>query len=148
MNPQHGYDLEDLSPGMSAELAKTITDADIVLFAGVTTDTNAIHLDEEYAKTTPFGGRIAHGMLSAGLISAVLGSRLPGPGCIYLSQTLKFKAPVRAGDTVHAKATVKEILPEKGRVLLDTICTVNGKAVIEGEALMMPTSRAKREQKQ
>jgi 3-hydroxybutyryl-CoA dehydratase len=125
MNPQHGHDLEDLSLGMSAELAKTITDADIVLFAGVTTDTNAIHLDEEYAKTTPFGGRIAHGMLSAGLISAVLGSRLPGPGCIYLSQTLKFKAPVRAGDTVHAKATVKEILPEKGRVLLDTICTVN-----------------------
>lgn len=147
MNPQNGYDIEDLSPGMSAKLAKTITDADIVLFAGVTTDTNAIHLDEEYAKTTPFGGRIAHGMLSAGLISAVLGSRLPGPGTIYISQTLKFRAPVRPGDTLHAIVTVKEILAEKGRVLLDTVCTVNGKTVLEGEALMMPTSRAKREQK-
>jgi 3-hydroxybutyryl-CoA dehydratase len=145
MNPQNGYDIEDLSPGMSAEVAKTITDADIVLFAGVTTDTNAIHLDEDYAKTTPFGGRIAHGMLSAGLISAVLGSRLPGPGTIYISQTLKFRAPVRPGDTLHATVTVKEVLTEKGRVLFDTVCTVNGKTVLDGEALMMPTSRAKRE---
>jgi 3-hydroxybutyryl-CoA dehydratase len=145
MNPQNGYDIEDLSVGMSAETAKTITEADIILFSGVSTDVNAVHLNEEFAKTTMFGGRIAHGMLTATLISAVLGNRLPGPGCIYVGQNLKFKAPVRPGDTVTAKVTVKEIVLEKGRVVLDTVCTVGGKVVIEGEALMMPTSRARRE---
>jgi 3-hydroxybutyryl-CoA dehydratase len=145
MNPQNGYDIEDLSVGMSAETAKTITEADIILFSGVSTDVNAVHLNEEFAKTTMFGGRIAHGMLTATLISAVLGNRLPGPGCIYVGQSLKFKAPVRPGDTVTAKVTVKEIVLEKGRVVLDTVCTVGGKVVIEGEALMMPTSRARRE---
>lgn len=145
MNPQQGYDIEDLSVGQSAETAKTITEADIILFSGVSTDVNAVHLNEEFAKTTMFGGRIAHGMLTATLISAVLGNRLPGPGTIYVGQNLKFKAPVRPGDTVTAKVTVKEILLEKGRVVLDTICTVNGKVVIEGEALMMPTSKARRE---
>ncbi len=141
MNAQNGYDIEDLQPGMSAHLAKTVTDSDIVLFAGVTTDTNPVHLDEEFAKTTAFGGRIAHGMLSVGFISAVLGTRLPGPGTIYLGQTLKFKAPVRPGDTVTATVTVKEIIPEKKRVILETVCTVHGKPVIEGEATMMCTSR-------
>jgi len=145
MNPQNGYDIEDLSVGMSAETAKTITEADIILFSGVSTDVNAVHLNEEFAKSTMFGGRIAHGMLTATLISAVLGNRLPGPGCIYVGQNLKFKAPVRPGDTVTAKVTVKEIVLEKGRVVLDTVCTVGGKVVIEGEALMMPTSRARRE---
>ncbi|GAB2182084.1 MaoC family dehydratase [Denitratisoma sp. agr-D3] len=145
MNPQNGYDIEDLSVGMSAEIGKTITDADIILFSGVSTDVNAVHLNEEFAKTTMFGGRIAHGMLTAGLISAVLGNRLPGPGCIYVSQSLKFKAPVRPGDTVTAKVTVKEVLLDKGRVVLDTVCTVGGKVVIEGEAMMMPTSRSRRE---
>ena len=145
MNPQNGYDIEDLSVGMSAETAKTITDADIILFSGVSTDVNAVHLNEEYAKTTMFGGRIAHGMLTATLISAVLGNRLPGPGVIYLSQSLKFKAPVRPGDTVTAKVTIKEVLLDKGRVVIDTVCTVGGKPVIEGEAVLMPTSRAKRE---
>lgn len=145
MNPQNGYDIEDLSVGMSAEIGKTITDADIILFSGVSTDVNAVHLNEEFAKTTMFGGRIAHGMLTAGLISAVLGNRLPGPGCIYVSQSLKFKAPVRPGDTVTAKVTVKDVLLEKGRVVLDTVCTVGGKVVIEGEAMMMPTSRSRRE---
>ena len=145
MNPQNGYDIEDLSVGMSAETAKTITEADIILFSGVSTDVNAVHLNEEFAKSTMFGGRIAHGMLTATLISAVLGNRLPGPGCIYVGQSLKFKAPVRPGDTVTAKVSVKEIVLEKGRVVLDTVCTVGGKVVIEGEALMMPTSRARRE---
>jgi len=145
MNPQNGYDIEDLSVGMSAETAKTITEADIILFSGVSTDVNAVHLNEEFAKSTMFGGRIAHGMLTATLISAVLGNRLPGPGCIYVGQNLKFKAPVRPGDTVTAKVSVKEIVLEKGRVVLDTVCTVGGKVVIEGEALMMPTSRARRE---
>ncbi|HJW03847.1 MAG TPA: MaoC family dehydratase [Azospira sp.] len=137
MNALNGYDIEDLQPGMSASIAKTVTDADIVLFAGISTDTNAVHLNEEFAKTTMFGGRIAHGMLSAGLISAVLGTRLPGPGCIYLGQTLKFKAPVHPGDTVTATVTVREVVVEKKRVILDTVCTVAGKPVIEGEATIM-----------
>ncbi|MDR3158682.1 MAG: MaoC family dehydratase [Zoogloeaceae bacterium] len=140
MNAQNGYNIEDLAVGQSASVSKTITDADIVLFSGVSTDTNAVHLNEEFAKTTMFGGRIAHGMLSAGLISAVLGNRLPGPGTIYLGQTLKFKAPVRPGDTVTATATVKEIIVEKKRAVLETVCTVNGKPVIEGEATMLCTS--------
>jgi 3-hydroxybutyryl-CoA dehydratase len=130
---------------MGAETAKTISEADILLFTAVSTDTNAVHLDEEYGKTTMFGGRIAHGMLSASLLSSVLGTRLPGPGVIYLAQSLRFKAPVRIGDTVHAKVTVKEVLVDKCRVVLDTVCTVAGKVVIEGEATVMATSRAKRD---
>lgn len=145
MNPQNGYDIEDIAVGMSAETAKTITDADIVLFAGVSTDVNAVHMDEEFGKTTMFGGRIAHGMLSASLLSAVLGNRLPGPGTIYLSQSLRFRAPVRPGDTVHAKATVREVIVDKCRVVMDTVCTVGDKVVIDGEASLMPTSRKKRE---
>ncbi len=145
MNPQNGYDIEDILVGMSAETAKTISEADILLFMAVSTDTNAVHLDEEFGKTTMFGGRIAHGMLSASLLSAVLGTRLPGPGVIYVGQSLRFKAPVRIGDTVHAKVTVKEVIPEKCRVILDTVCTVGGKVVIDGEATVMATSRARRE---
>jgi 3-hydroxybutyryl-CoA dehydratase len=146
MNPRNGYDIEDMKVGMSAETTKTITDADIVLFAGVSTDFNAVHMDEEYARTTPFGGRIAHGMLSASLLSAVLGNQLPGPGVVYLSQSLRFRAPVRIGDTVHARVTVKEVLAEKCRVVLDTVCTVLDKVVIDGEAMVMTTSRRKREE--
>ena len=145
MNPQNGYDIEDIAVGMGAEIAKTITEADILLFSAVSTDTNAVHLDEEYGKTTMFGGRIAHGMLSASLLSAVLGTRLPGPGVIYVGQSLRFKAPVRIGDTVHAKVTVKEVIAEKSRVVLDTVCSVGDKVVIDGEAMVMATSRAKRE---
>ena len=132
------YYIEDLQPGMTACTAKTVTEADIILFAGISTDVNPAHLDEEYAKGTMFGGRIAHGMLSAGFISAVLANKLPGPGTIYLSQTLKFKAPVRPGDTVTATVTVKEVNVAKNRVILDTVCTVGGKVVIEGECQMMP----------
>ncbi len=135
------YYIDQLQPGMSASLAKTVTEADIVLFAGISTDVNPAHLDEEYSKTTMFGGRIAHGMLSAGFISAVLANQLPGPGTIYLSQTLKFKAPVRPGDTVRATVTVKEVLAAKNRVVLDTVCTVGGNVVIEGECMMMPPKR-------
>ncbi|MCM2287923.1 MAG: MaoC family dehydratase [Sulfuritalea sp.] len=145
MNPQNGYDVEDITVGMSAETAKTISEADIVLFSAVSTDVNAIHLDDEYARSTQFGGRIAHGMLSASLLSAVMGNRLPGPGVIYMSQSLRFRAPVRPGDTVHAKVTVKEVIADKCRVVLDTVCTVGDKVVIDGEAMVMATSRAKRE---
>jgi 3-hydroxybutyryl-CoA dehydratase len=136
------HHIDQLHPGMSASIAKTVTEADIILFAGISTDVNPAHLDEEYAKGTMFGGRIAHGMLSAGFISAVLANHLPGPGTIYLSQTLKFKAPVRPGDTVRATVTVKEVNVAKNRVTLDTVCTVAGKVVIEGECQMMPPVRA------
>lgn len=135
------YYIDQLQPGMTASIAKTVTETDIILFAGISTDINPAHLDEEYAKNTMFGGRIAHGMLSAGFISAVLANHLPGPGTIYMSQTLKFKAPVRPGDTVRATVTVKEVNVAKNRVTLDTVCTVAGKTVIEGECMMMPPVR-------
>ncbi|MFZ1123866.1 MAG: MaoC family dehydratase [Candidatus Baltobacteraceae bacterium] len=144
MNAVQGYDIEDLKPGMTASFAKTVTEADIIMYAGVSCDINAVHLCEEYAQTTMFRGRIAHGMLSVGFISAVLANRLPGPGTIYLGQTLKFKAPVRAGDTVTATVTVKEVNVEKKRVILDAVCTVAGKVVIEGESTMLCTSAADR----
>jgi 3-hydroxybutyryl-CoA dehydratase len=129
--------IDELQPGMSATIGKTVTDADIVLYAGVSTDINAAHLDEEFCKTTPFGGRIAHGMLTASFISAALGAHLPGPGTIYLGQTLKFKAPVRPGDTVKTTVTVKEVMVEKKRAILETICRVGETVVIEGEATIM-----------
>lgn len=140
MNSLGGYNIEDLQVGMSGSVAKTVTEADVVLFAGISTDTNPMHLDEEWAKTTQFGGRIAQGMLSAGFISAVLANKMPGPGTVYLGQTLKFKAPVRIGDTVKATVTVREIMVERRRCILDAVCTVNGKVVIEGESTMYCTT--------
>lgn len=137
MNALQGYDIEDLQPGMSASFAKTVTDADIVLFAGVSGDTNPVHLDAEAAATTPFKQRIAHGMLSAGFISAVLGTRLPGPGCIYISQNLRFKAPVHIGDTVRATVEITAIDVAKKHVTLSTVCTVADKPVLVGEAEML-----------
>jgi len=144
MNALNGHDFEDLEVGMSATFAKTITEADIVLFAGVSGDNNAMHTNDEVAKTRPFSGRIAHGMRSASVISAAIAGRLPGPGTVYLSQQLRFKAPVRPGDTVHAHVVVKELLPERRRVVLQTTCAVRDQVVIEGEALVMPTSRQPR----
>lgn len=139
MEETHGYYLEDLSTGMTATYAKTVTDADVVLFAGITGDSNPVHLDQEFAKKTLFEGRIAHGMLTASFISTVLGTKLPGPGCIYVSQNLKFKAPVRIGDTVRARATITAIDQERGRVIVETVCRVGDTVVIEGEAeLLVP----------
>lgn len=137
----YGYRFEDLTVGMSASISKTISEADILLFAGVSGDTNPVHLDGEFAASTMFGSRIAHGMLSAGLISAVFGTRLPGPGCIYLSQNLKFKAPVKIGDTVVARATVKELKTEKRRAIFSTVCTVGGNVVLDGEAEILVPAR-------
>lgn len=142
MEEKHGYFLEDLSAGMTSIYAKTVTEADIVMFAGITGDTNPVHLDAHFADQTAFKGRIAHGMLSAGFISTVLGTRLPGPGCIYLSQTLKFRAPVKAGDTVTARVTIKSVDPQTKRVSLETTCSVGDKVVIDGEALLMVSRRA------
>jgi 3-hydroxybutyryl-CoA dehydratase len=142
VNEAGGYFIEELSVGMSAEFAKTVTEADLLLFGAATGDTQPVHFNEEYAATTLFKGRIAHGMLSAGIISACAGMKLPGPGTIYVSQTLKFKAPVRIGDTVHARVTVKEIFLDKKRVLTDTVCTVGGRVVLEGEAVFMVPAQA------
>jgi 3-hydroxybutyryl-CoA dehydratase len=141
MQELHGYYLEDLSVGMTSIFAKTVTEADIVMFAGVSGDTNPVHINQLFAEGTMFKGRIAHGMLSASFISTVVGTRLPGPGCIYINQSLRFRAPVKAGDTVVARATVKEILPERRRVVLTTVCSVGETVVIDGEATMMVANR-------
>lgn len=139
----HGYYIEELSTGMSALYARTVTDADIVLFAGISGDLNPVHMNHEFAASTMFEGRIAHGMLTASFISTVLGTKLPGPGCIYLSQNLKFKAPVRSGDTVNARVTVTEVNSAKRRVTLSTVCMVNDLVVLEGEAQVMVPSRSR-----
>ena len=131
--------IQELKIGDSASMAKTISEADVYLFAGITGDPNPAHVNEQASSQTPFGGRSAHGILSAGLISAVLAMKLPGPGTIYLGQDLKFTKPVRFGDTVTATCTVSEILMEKNIVKLDTTCTnQNGEVVIKGTATVMP----------
>ena len=133
--------IEDLEVGMVRSLRKTITDRDIALFAEVSTDHNPVHLDEEYAQQTIFAGRIAHGMLTAGLISAVIGEQLPGHGTIYMGQNLKFLAPVRPGDTVVAEVSVREIDYAKRRVGLDCRCLVGNTTVLKGDALVLAPSR-------
>lgn len=145
MNELNGHDIEDLHLGMCATYSKTITEADIVLFAGVSGDNNAVHVNEEFAATTQFGGRIAHGFLTASVISAAVANRLPGPGTIYLSQQLHFRAPVRPGQTVHASVTVSAIDLARRRVTLDTVCRVDETVVIDGQALVMTGSSAKRQ---
>ncbi len=137
-----GYAFEDLQVGQTASIGKTITEADILLFAAVSLDTNPVHLSAEAAASSVFKERVAHGMLSAGLISAVLGTKLPGAGTIYLEQTLRFRRPVRIGDTVTATVEVISLDADKRRATLRTVCTVGGKAVIDGEAVVLPRSRA------
>ena len=144
MNDLNGYDVEDLQVGMRATFSKTITEADIVLFAGVSGDNNALHINEEFAATTRFGGRIAHGFLTASVISAAVANRLPGPGTVYLSQQLNVRAPVRPGQTVHAMVCVSAVDVARRRVTLDTVCRVGETVVIDGQAVVMPTSSAKR----
>lgn len=127
-----------LTAGDSAEVSKTISDEDVRAFAELTGDRNPVHLDEEYAAATRFGRRIAHGMLGASLISTVLASELPGPGSVYLSQTLRFTAPVYLGDTVTARVTVKHVREDKPVVTLETVCTnQRGERVVEGEAVVL-----------
>jgi 3-hydroxybutyryl-CoA dehydratase len=127
--------------GEEATLSKTISDEEIETFARISGDVNPVHLDEEYAKRTPFGGRIAHGMLVAGLISAVLGTKLPGPGSVYMNQQLRFLAPVRPGDRVTARAQVTDWDGTKGRVtLLTEVTNQEGKVVISGEARLVMSS--------
>lgn len=128
----------ELSLGMSAEHEKTVSAADVEQFARITGDFNPVHVDDEAAAKSRFGGRIAHGMLIAGLISATLAMKLPGVGCIYMSQSLRFTKPVKIGDTVTARVEVIEVIPEKQRVRLATTCRNQlGDTVLEGEALVM-----------
>src|SRR5580692_4409407 len=134
---------EDLSVGMTETLSKTISSDDVVGFATLTGDRNPIHLSEHFAARTAFGRRIAHGLYTAGLISAVLGTRLPGPGAIYISQTLNFRAPVKIGDTVTVTVTVAELILEKSRARLACLCAVGGEVVLDGEALVkVPSEKA------
>ncbi|MBL8572668.1 MAG: MaoC family dehydratase [Hyphomicrobiaceae bacterium] len=137
----HGYYLEDLKVGMTAAYAKTVTETDIVLFAGISGDINPVHLNHEFAATTAFAEPIAHGMLTASFISTVLGTKLPGPGCIYLKQSLAFRAPVKARDTVLARCTVSAIDEARQTVTLDCKCFVGEKVVLTGEALMKVSRR-------
>ena len=133
--------IEDIEIGMTRSLHKVVTDRDISLFAEVSTDHNPVHLDESYAQDTIFQGRIAHGMLTASLISAVIGEQLPGHGTVYLGQSLKFMAPVRPGDLVSAHVTVTAIDHSRRRVTLETYCTVSDIVVLKGEALVLAPSR-------
>jgi len=144
--PRHNHPvgtipIEDLEIGMTRSVSKTVGDREIEMFAELSTDHNPVHLDEEYAQETMFSGRIAHGMLTAGLISAVIGEQLPGHGSIYLGQSLKFMAPVRPGDRVVANVTVKEIDHSKRRVTLDCNAMVGDTVVLKGEALVLAPSR-------
>ena len=136
-----GYYFEDLNTGMRDVFGRTITDADVVMFAGVSGDTNPVHLNDAYAEKTMFKSRIAHGMLTASLISTVVGTRLPGPGSIYVSQTLRFRAPVRVGDTVMARAQISKLIPDKNFVELETSCWVGETKVLDGLATVMVPSK-------
>ena len=134
-----GYTIKELEVGQSASISKTVAESDVYLYAGITGDLNPAHVNEEFAKGSMFKERIAHGMLSAGFISAVMGMHLPGPGAIYIGQTLKFTAPVKIGDTITATVEVIEKFEEKNRIKLKTTCTnQDGVVVIDGEATIMP----------
>ena len=136
-----GYFFEDLAIGMSAEYGRVISDSAMRLFADLTGDTNPLHFDDDFAEQSRFGGRIVHGMCTAALISTVIGTRLPGPGCIYLSQTLRFTAPVYPGDEVVARAVVDRLIPERRRVEFETTCSVDERTVLAGRALAQVPSR-------
>ncbi len=132
---------EDLALGQEASITTTVTEKDIIAFAEVSGDKNPVHLDAAYAAGTMFKERIAHGMLSAAYISAVFGMKLPGPGAIYISQSLAFKAPVKIGDAVVASVKCVELIPEKKRARFETVCSVNGRPVMTGEAQLMVPAR-------
>ena len=138
----HGLYFEDLEEGMRDAYAKTITNADVIAFAGISGDTNPVHLNHEFASETLFEGQIAHGMLTASFISTVIGTKLPGPGCIYVSQNLRFMAPVKVGDTVTATCTISRLIPEKHMIEMETICSVGGKTVLDGQATILVPTKA------
>ncbi len=137
------YFFEDIEVGMTADYRKTLTETDVVLFAGLTGDNNPMHIDDEFASATRFGGRIVHGLLTSSLLSSVIGMKLPGPGCIYMNQNLRFLKPVHIGETVTARTTVLEVFPEKQRVRMATECLVRGEKVLDGEATVWVPRRPK-----
>ncbi len=138
---EHGKTIDQLNIGDRASISKQIAERDVIRFAELTGDINPIHMDKFYAEQTIFGERIAHGMLTASLISAVLGMKLPGPGNIYISQSLKFRAPVKFGDVIEAEVEVIEKIPERNRVRLRTTCrNQDDTVVLEGEAVVIPRS--------
>lgn len=141
MSDLHGYYFEDMQEGMEASFAKTVTEADVVTFAGVTGDFNPVHVNEEFARQSMFKGRIAHGMLTASFISTILGTKLPGPGCIYVSQNLRFRAPVKLGDTVTATVKVVGLKEAKAMVELETTCRVGDTDVLTGQAVVLVPRR-------
>lgn len=136
-----GLYFEDLRPGMEASYTRVVSEQDIVVFAEVSGDHNPVHLDEDYAAMTVFKGRIAHGLLTASFISTVFGTELPGPGAIYVSQTLNFRGPVRIGDEVVTKVSLNELVAEKRRAVFDCDCSVRGKTVLQGSAVLMVPGR-------
>lgn len=135
------YYIEELKPGMSESYSRTVTEEDIQKFGEVSGDFNPVHFDDDYAKTTIFRGRVAHGLLTAGYISTVLGTKLPGAGAVFMGASIRFKAPVRIGDVVTAICTVREVIAQKKRVICDCICKVGENAVIEAEATLLVPSR-------
>lgn len=141
MEELHGYYLEDLEVGMTASYAKTISESDVYMFAGISGDNNPIHINSEYAATTPFKQRIVHGMFCAALISTVAGTRMPGPGAIYIEQQIKFKAPVHIGDTAKATGTIEEIDERRRRVKMRTDVHVGDKLVATGYGTYMVDKR-------
>ena len=141
LRPKTHY-FEDLEIGMDASYSRVVKEADIISYAEISGDFNPVHMDEEYAKRTIFKGKIAHGLLTASYFSAVFGMELPGPGAIYVSQTLNFKAPVMIGATVVATVRIIDLVPRKKRALFDCICTVGEKVVLDGEAMLMVPSRS------
>jgi len=147
MERLHGYYFEDLVEGMNDVFAKTVTDVDVHTFAGISGDTNPVHLNHEFAEETMFEGTVAHGMLTASFISTVIGTKLPGPGCIYVNQNLRFKAPVKVGDTVMAECTVTRLIPDKRQIEMATICTVRNRVVVDGEATILVPSKMQKMQK-
>ena len=141
MEDLHGYYFEDLQTGMTASFSKTLTEADVVLFAGLSGDINPSHINEEFSKTTRMKTRVVHGALTSSLISAVLGTKLPGPGCLYVNQTSNFRAPVRIGDTVTARITLTQLLADKNFAEFETSCVVGETIVLDGSALAWVPSR-------
>ena len=145
MEELHGYYIDELKAGMTGVYVRTVTETDIVQYSQISGDDNPVHVNEEFAKQTVFKGRIAHGMLTCGYISAVLGTKLPGPGCAYLNQNLNFRAPVRIGDTVQTRVTIDEVNTDSNTVVCEIVCSIGEKVVIDGSATLWVPNRRKKD---
>lgn len=137
----HGFFIEDLELGMTDVYVRAITETDVIQFSQISGDDNPLHMNEEFAKKTVFKGRIVHGMLSCGYISSVLGTKLPGPGCVYLNQNLNFRAPVRIGDIVQSRVTIRDVDIKSNRVVCEAVCSIGEKIVIDGTATLWVPNR-------